>query len=42
MYGPDSQEYDLPEARMEIYMADDKENLIEVLHMQGKCTGVIK
>ena len=38
MYGPDSQEYDLPEAGMEIYMADDKENLIEVVHMQGKVT----
>lgn len=23
---------------MEIYMADDKENLIEVVHMQGKVT----
>lgn len=38
MYGSDSQEYDLPETGMEIYMAGDRENLIEVAYMHGKVT----
>lgn len=38
MYGPNIEEYDLPENGMVVYIDGDKENLIEVAYMHGEVT----